>query len=188
MKGPSPSVGAKRRAETIPSTERICARCVSLYHLWYSASRSGEAGIVSTYMIPLGIPTPSLNARPRLDLQEATSVDAQLLAGDVARRVAGQEQHGLADVLGLDVRDRHPLDQRKDDLGLLSGRILQIGSKGLVHGRTVQHVGVDIRRVDRVHPDLLGSQSPSEVVHVVRDNLFRERIPGTAGSAVHAAG
>src|SRR5689334_18665260 len=102
MKGPLPSLGANRRADTMPSTERICARCVSLYHLWYSASRSGDAGIVSTYMIPLGTCAAPLVMflwpRPRLDLQEAARVDAQLLTGDVASSVAGQKQHRFADV------------------------------------------------------------------------------------------
>src|ERR1700678_123506 len=109
MNGPLPSVGAKRRAETIPSTETISARCVSLYHLWYSAYRSGETGIVATYMIPLGTltsPVPSRaspicgsvgsRARPGLHLEEAAGVDAQLLAGDVTCRVAGQKQHRFA--------------------------------------------------------------------------------------------
>src|SRR3954454_4648783 len=93
MNGPFPSAGANRRADTMPSTEVICARWVWLYHLWYSASRSGETGIVSTYMIPLGMLKPSLRARPRLDLEEAAGVDAELLSGDVAGRVAGQAQH-----------------------------------------------------------------------------------------------
>ena len=31
----------------IPSTEQISARCVSLYHSWYSASRSAVTGMVS---------------------------------------------------------------------------------------------------------------------------------------------
>src|SRR3984957_21222273 len=130
MNGPSPSAGAKRRAETIPSTEVICARCVSLYQLWYSSTRSGETGIVSTYMIPLGMLTAPLCARPlcarpRLDLEEAAGVDTELLSGDVAGGVTGEEQHGLADVLGFDVGNRHALYHREDDFGVFAGGIGQ---------------------------------------------------------------
>ena len=42
--------------------------------------------------------------------------------------------------------------------------------------------------MNRVHPDLLGGQGLSEVVDVVCDNLFSERIARTARSAGHPAG
>src|SRR5690242_1872819 len=53
-------------------------------------------------------------ARPWLDLEETAAVHPQLLAGDIAGGIGCEEQHRLADVLGLDVGDRHRLDEGKD--------------------------------------------------------------------------
>ena len=54
-------------------------------------------------------------------LEVAAGVHAQLHAGDVAGLVGGQEQHGVADVDRLDVRDRHGLLHRERQLGVLPG-------------------------------------------------------------------
>src|ERR1700733_8600262 len=99
-------------------------------------------------MIPLGMLTFPFRLRcwmidrfscacPRLHLEKTSGVDAELLAGDVAGGIGGEKQHGLADVLGFDVGNRHRLYYRENRFGVFTSRVLQVGPEGPVHGRTV---------------------------------------------------
>src|ERR1700731_2641711 len=137
-------------------------------------------------MIPLGMFTSPIRlgcgsidatscASPWLHLEKTSGIDPELLTGDVAGGVGGQKQHGLADVLGLDVGNWHRLDYWENRFGVFSSRVLQVGPEGPVHRRAVQHVGVDVRRVYRVHPDGELGQRQRKVVDIVRRSYFRER-------------
>src|SRR3979490_6596 len=93
-------------------------------------------------MIPFAMLTSVLSgARPRLHFQETPPVDAELLSGDVAGRVRREEHDCFADVLGLDVGNRHGLNDREHEFGVLAGGVLQGGPERAIHRRAWERSG-----------------------------------------------
>src|SRR5271169_359400 len=84
------------------------------------------------------------------ELEERSSVDADLLPGDVAGLVAGQEERQVGDVLGLYVGDGHRLEEVKCRFRVLAGGVLEVGTEHLVEALVVQQMSVAIGGVDRV--------------------------------------
>src|SRR3546814_10850175 len=95
--------------------------------------------------------------REAAGLHQRAGVDADLLAGDVARLVAGQEDGQVRDVLGLDVGDGHGLEGGERQLCVLTAHGLagagEVGTEQGVEALVVHQVGVAVCRVDGVHPD-----------------------------------
>src|SRR5580698_7310540 len=66
-------------------------------------------------------------------LEVAAGVHPQLHPGDIARLVGGEEQHRVADVHGLDPRDRHRLLAVERGSRVFSRRVLQVRAERAVH-------------------------------------------------------
>src|SRR6266496_4588494 len=90
--------------------------------------RSGSTRTFMASSCRVGLSAPEV-----VGLEVAAAIDAQLHAGDVARLVGGEEQHGVADVNRLDPGDRHGLHGREGELGVRAGRMFEILAEGLVH-------------------------------------------------------
>src|SRR6516164_4572334 len=150
--GTSPSMMAVEWPSTSSSWKTSGAIMLQSVWPWH---RSG-----STCTFTSGFPS-HWSERKRLTLQVevvplqvSAGVHPQLHAGDVAGLVGGEEQHRVADVHWLDPRDRHGLLDVERGGGVFLGRVLQVRPEGLVHRVALQHVRVDVGRVDDVGPDL----------------------------------
>src|SRR6185437_12517355 len=135
------STATARPAKAEASMPSACNRSAS------NPSPTGPLRIVIVARI-------SLSPRAVGPLEQRTGIHPDLLAGDVPTVVAGEEHAEVGAVLGLDVRDRHCLEDREQGFGVLTCCLLallgEVGLEHAVHPVVLQQVGVAVRRMDGV--------------------------------------
>src|SRR6516162_1107168 len=121
------------------------------------------------------VPRPSNPAIPftdRMLLKAATRIDGQGHAGDVARLVGGEEQHGVADVHRFHPRDRQRVEQLTDRRHVVGPRAFQVGPEHLEGALVVQHGGCHMGWMHRVDANHLLPQLNREGTHQADDAVL----------------